>query len=362
MSKPKAEKTEVKKPEGRPLTAKELVLAALEDPLLRGVPTLLGPSGGGKTWLAQEVHRERHPEGVLVTIVPASESGDELAGIPLRPSKAGQTIEWSLPLCVPKKLLAVGGTVFVDEMDKAAPDVWPVLLRLLAERKLRDTALPDSVDIICAANSPQIPLPDPLVGRLFWVRFPEPPDHNLTGDPALRIVPAGILARLQTQQASAVAETKYPLIPPSRRAAHRLASWMRWTPLWEANQDGRQRVLAGVLPAQDVPEALQHLAAAAQWSTLESALVFLRGQSPSSVMAALLDLVWGVPHTDYLALMQALEQRVKEDKTEEWKRVWDRATEDTVVIGVGASEDTRAKLRIEWMKGPPEKQEGEGKK
>ena len=340
-------KSKKDEPVGITLTAKQMILAALDQPLLRGVPCLLGPSGGGKTFLAQEVHRERHPDGVLVTIIPAQESGDELGGIPLKPTKAGQTVLWSLPVAIPQALLDKGGTIFIDEMDKAAPDVWPVLLRLLAERMLRATVLPANVDIVCAANAPEIQLPDPLVSRLYWVRYPEPEDASME-HAELRNVPASVLARLSTKQAHAVSETAFPAIPPSRRAAHRLASWLRWGELWKATPESKARVLMGCLPQEMVPETLAALVEPII-DGLELAREWLSKCSPGEMDAKILDVLFALKPQDAMKMYPLLKEKADADKTGEFKLIVDRASSAEVFAAISATGADRLQPKVRQM-------------
>lgn len=338
-----SDKEKTEKPKLPHATSKDIVLGALESPFLRGVPCLLGPAGGGKTWLAQEIHKERHPDGVLVTIIPAQESGDELGGIPLRPTKAGQTVLWSLPIAIPKTLLERGGTIFVDELDKAAPDVWPVLLRLFAERTLRSTKLPDNVDIIAAANAPDIPLPDPLISRLFWLRYPDQADGAMQ-DADLDILPQSVVARIAAKQIAAVAETPYPPIGASRRAAHRLASWLRWNKLWESSDETRTRILLAILPQEMVPETLASLVKPKMTGMAEE---WLAGASPSEVLAGLLDVVFSLESEELSSFYTALSKRADDDPTGEFGKVWDRATREDVFASINAPK-AQKRLRELW--------------
>jgi hypothetical protein len=227
-------------------------------------------------------------------------------------------------VAIPQELLDKGGTIFVDELDKAAPDVWPVLLRLLAERMLRSTPLPDNVDLVCAANAPEVPLPDVLVSRLLWIRYPEPEDLDMAGHPELRVLPASVTARLQDRMGKLVQETAFPPIVPSRRAAHRLASWLTWGTFWKASAQARSRLLMGVLPQELVPETLAALTEPLI-DTAELAQQFVRGCTPAELDAKFLDVLFGIPREAVIPFYEALDKRAEEDKTGEFQRIWDKA-------------------------------------
>lgn len=70
---------------------------------------------------------------------------------------------------------ASGGVLFLDEITDVPRSVWAPLQRLVNEREVGDTKLPDNVAIVMACNSAQVAtggqdLSWPVVGRISFVR------------------------------------------------------------------------------------------------------------------------------------------------------------------------------------------------
>lgn len=134
------------------------------DPILW--PVLSAPTGAGKTWsvklLAEELGLKK------VTLLLATMMPEDVGGLPRIID--GHT-HWALPEWMEgdEPLL-----LFMDEFDKARPETMASVLTLLAERRLRDVALPEGSVIVLGMQpvSPTEFLSDEvgraLAARVVW--------------------------------------------------------------------------------------------------------------------------------------------------------------------------------------------------
>lgn len=137
----------------------------------RLIPAMLGMTGSGKTTTARIIAKERGKR--LVVLLPGTSLPEDILGLP----KAihGKTVytepEW----------FALARTepciVFIDEFDKARPEVNACLLTLMADRHIRNVKLHPETEIICAGQ----PVPGywasdesnaAYAARVVWVAMP----------------------------------------------------------------------------------------------------------------------------------------------------------------------------------------------
>jgi len=114
------------------------------------IPVLLwGPPGVGKTARVEQYAKQtgRHME----TIIASLREPADICGLPI--IKDGHVIlampQWA------QNLITKGGILFIDEITTAPPAVQAALLRVVLDRVVGDTKLPENVRIIAAANPPQ---------------------------------------------------------------------------------------------------------------------------------------------------------------------------------------------------------------
>ena len=106
----------------------------------RLIPCLIGPTGAGKTArVRQFADRVGLPVRRLLlgTMLP-----EDVLGLP---KVTGNQTRWSVP-----EWATAPCVLFLDELDKARPDVLSTVLTLLAERRVRDLELPQDTIIIAA--------------------------------------------------------------------------------------------------------------------------------------------------------------------------------------------------------------------
>lgn len=124
------------------------MIKAIVMALLARVPFhLVGPPGVGKTATVEALasQLELHLEVQIAAIRDRTDFG----GLPV-PTGEGVKL---LHLPWVERLVQKGGILFLDELGAAPPDVRPALLRVVLERVVGDTRLPESV-LVCGASNP----------------------------------------------------------------------------------------------------------------------------------------------------------------------------------------------------------------
>jgi len=115
------------------------------------LPVLLwGAPGCGKTARVTD-YAKRTGRHIEVIIASLREPAD-ICGLPV--VKDDGTVVLATPQWA-KNLCEKGGVLFIDEITTAPPAVQAALLRVVLDRVVGETKLPDDVRIIAAANPPQ---------------------------------------------------------------------------------------------------------------------------------------------------------------------------------------------------------------
>lgn len=136
-----------------------------------------GNPGIGKTALIRSIANGRPFE----TLIGSSLAPEDLA-MPVKNDAERMLERWILgPIA--KLIKTGGGILFLDEITDTPRAVWCALQRLINEREIGDTKLPDGIAIVCACNSAQVAtggqdLSWPVIGRITFVRL-EPEAHEI---------------------------------------------------------------------------------------------------------------------------------------------------------------------------------------
>jgi MoxR-like ATPase len=148
-------------------------LEALAVAVAAGVPVLLwGSPGTGKT--SAVVALGATLGWPVETVIGSIREPSDFAGLPVV-SDGSVTLSppsWATRLCA-----AGRGLLFFDELTTAPPAVQAAMLRVVLERVVGDTRLPDGVRVVAAANPPDEAadgweLSAPLANRLVHLDWP----------------------------------------------------------------------------------------------------------------------------------------------------------------------------------------------
>lgn len=116
-------------------------------PFIHGVP------GIGKSAIVKQIAEERNIQCVDLRL--SMHEASDIKGIPY-PIPEEQISKWFppdfLPFKTSKKYAGSKGILFLDELNRAAPDVLQTVFQLVLDRKVGDLELLDEWHIVCAGN------------------------------------------------------------------------------------------------------------------------------------------------------------------------------------------------------------------
>ena len=182
-------------------TGSEDLLIALATPAPKGylgVPALLwGRPGQGKSSFVEGLAGNGFP---VVTLIASIHDPTDFSGLPVHDDGVVRFVppEWARALEDAK-----GGILFLDELTTAPPSVQSALLRVVLERTVGAKRLPPQVQIVAAANPPDIvaggwELSPPLANRFVHIDWSLPGADFCTaleegfGQPPLPVIDAGV--------------------------------------------------------------------------------------------------------------------------------------------------------------------------
>jgi len=208
-----------------------------------GVLCLVGETQCGKSTLIEH-WAERHDWRVL-TVMPGIDSPEDLGGLPVR---EGGRLTWTQPSVIPAELLASQWdgkwVLYLDEIEKATPDVIACLLSLLSNRRLRNTVVKPAA-VICSMNPSRRPLHEALVARLLCVPYPAVEGYDVWDRESLvGLQPYIGNIRPQIDRSLPVERRTTP------GSLHRLAHWLHKPVFWESDQV-RQWIIEGSFSQTD---------------------------------------------------------------------------------------------------------------
>lgn len=159
-----------------------IALEALGVAVSAGVPVLLwGSPGTGKT--SAVVALGEALEWPVETVIGSIREPSDFAGLPV---VIDGSVRLSPPAWATRLCEAGTGLLFLDELTTAPPAVQAAMLRVVLERVVGDTKLPDGVRVVAAANPPDEAadgweLAAPLANRLVHLDWPIEGKHIAKG-------------------------------------------------------------------------------------------------------------------------------------------------------------------------------------
>ena len=163
-------------------TGAEALLIALATPSPqgpRGIPVLLwGRPGVGKSSFIEGL---AGPGLTVTTLIASIHDPTDFSGLPFLQDGG---VHYASPEWVEDFRKTEDGILFLDELSTAPPSVQAALLRVVFERKVGFTPLPDGVRIVAAANPPDLmvggwDLSPPLRNRFVHLDWDIPEDLYL---------------------------------------------------------------------------------------------------------------------------------------------------------------------------------------
>lgn len=140
-----------------------------------GIPVLLwGPPGIGKSSIIADIAQQMNLP--LEVVILSVREPSEITGIPF---VTNGRVEIAPPIWMERLCKAGKGILFFDELTTAPPSVQSAALRIILDRVVGDTKLPNEVRIIAAANQTEFilggwQLSPPLANRFCHVKYDGP--------------------------------------------------------------------------------------------------------------------------------------------------------------------------------------------
>lgn len=315
----------------------QVITRALVEPQ-RGVPTLIGPTQCGKTWLLRALMtgtlepdlqaiaksiKGYKPVDTLVWINPQTDLPEDEAGHPDKTTLNGvPVLRFTQPAVIPPELYVrmVGGDaghvgIIIDECDKAQDVVLSTLLTLLSwhEKRLRWTKIPDSWYIAVAMNTPRRPLPDPLLARLMFLPYPAPGQSFLDRADLkpLSFALQGVFDGLTPE---------FPQRPTSPGNAHKLACWSQDAEFWQS--DAYMNMVGRGLWSEKDWTVIRGRLKDRPMFTAEAANHWAQAVKPENIVGQVLDVLNVVSEpTRRAEVLTTLVERSQKDSTGELERI-----------------------------------------
>lgn len=135
-----------------------------------------GPPGIGKSQVVKEMTQELG--GLMIDLRMSQLDPTDIRGIPFYNKELGK-MDWAPPIDLPDQELADKYpfiTLFLDEMNAAAPAVQAAGYQLILDRRVGKYVLPDNVVIVAAGNRESdkgvtYRMPSPLANRLLHLEM-----------------------------------------------------------------------------------------------------------------------------------------------------------------------------------------------
>jgi hypothetical protein len=274
-----------------------------------GVLCLVGETQCGKSSLIK--HWAAEHEWRLLTVMPGVDSPEDLGGLPVRD---GDRLAWTQPSVIPVELLDAEWdgkwVLYLDEIEKATPDVIACLLSVLSDRRLRNTTVRPAA-VVCSMNPSRRPLHEALIARLLCVPYPPAEDYDVwdrEGLGALRHYIGNIRPQIQRQLPRELRTTPGSL--------HRMAHWLQQRMFWESSQV-RQWIIEGSFSETDA------VAVQARFSELPTESTLDWGATADAAALAAGLVYYTATATPEIAheLHELLQARAQDDVTGEIGRV-----------------------------------------
>ena len=274
-----------------------------------GVLCLVGETQCGKSSLIK--HWAADHGWRLLTVMPGVDSPEDLGGLPVR---EGDRLTWTQPSVIPVELLDPEWNgkwvLYLDEIEKATPDVIACLLSVLSDRRLRNTTVRPAA-VVCSMNPARRPLHEALIARLLCVPYPGVEDYDVwdrEGLAALRPYIGNIRPQIQRQLPRELRTTPGSL--------HRIAHWLHQRIFWESSQV-RQWIIDGSFSEIDAA------AVRARFSELPTESTLDWGATADAAALAAGLVYYSATATPEIAyeLHELLAARAKDDVTGEIGRV-----------------------------------------
>lgn len=274
-----------------------------------GVLCLVGETQCGKSTLVQHWSAQR--DWRLLTVMPGIDSPEDLGGLPVRD---GTALRWTQPSVIPPELLDPSWdgrwVLYLDEIEKATPDVIACVLSLLSDRRLRNTIMKPAA-VVCSMNPSRRPLHEALVARLLCVPYPAVENYDVWERESL-VGLQPYIGNIRPQMDRSLPKE----LRTTPGSLHRLSHWLHKRLFWESDQV-RRWVIEGSFSETDAA------AVCARFSDLptESTLDWGRNADAAAIAAGLVYYTATSSQAVQHELYVILRARAEQDQTGEIGRV-----------------------------------------